>query len=1259
MISASSISAARFPGAVRFALLLLAIGQFFAFCALADLTDAGGLVTEQVAWEIGDIKADPLLDVFYVVDLSNDRILAFDASSGAITASISIGEDSTDGCLEFSIDGSKLFYSTPATSSLHKFTTGTLAFESRSLLPQPVSKFVIGSDGFVYGECSTVEQGDGIYRVSHLSSRPGVNVRVSDLTGVAGIYRNQSGTRFFLGTASDTYEIPLVDGDLLPAVYLNKTSSIDFFFQEDENVLYNMGAGDPDFEPSLQNLNSGDIDQIPLLGIYEGGIASRENATHLYTISEKPEFGVIRSLRKTDGLADREWRVDALSSGAEDEFFHAGKFEMGLTGNLLFAMTVKDGTNRLGLLRPGADPGTLAAPIDLKVLDRAYSDHIQMYWSPTADATDYEVYRRASSNPSVTTLVAITAGTEWSDFDVDTENTVSYEYWIAAKSNIETGLRSVYGRTGNVGVFGVDVHPISFASFDTFHDKIVLRWTPAGGLFGDAHTYYIDRKPEYAADSEYQRVAFVPVTQPREWSDTSVVPGQSYIYRVSGSPSNSLVKSTSTGRAATGPPPPPEYLAATDGLYPGEVSLYWGFVPGAYTFTLYRHTENDFSSATVIASGLTEPRYLDDTVGQDIRYYYWVESINPNGTSTTQAFDTGYSFSDRPISPSNLLATDGDYIDRIVLSGYAVPKGDTYDVYRSTTDDPLTASIILSDIATPTAEDLNVPLPDVVYYYWVIAKNSEGSSAFSEVADGFRARPLPGAPSGIIATFAAHPDKIVVSWNPPAEADTYTLYYSDDSDFQNATVLASGLTDTSYDDFSATAGVLRWYWVRAFNAAGGGGISESANGVRSEPVPSPPSTVTAEDSVHYGSIALTWSAVAEANSYSVYRNTTDSFGTASQMVNSLSVTSWTDTNVDESANYFYWVTGTNYGGEGSPSLSEPGSTRSIMLAVTANVSATDGTYDNRIVISWDSANDAVDYRVMRSESSEGPFSTLTTTSSTSHTDSNVVPGIQYFYTVTSIDINADSAAPSMPDAGYRSLKAPASVMVSLGRFQGLVKLSWASVEGAVLYRVFRGKDPGGGDALEVGDTTELEFMDESGTPGDSYYYFVRADSALYSSGFSTGMEGYGTIGPPFRPDAKIGKRVTSVKGDNIYVFGNAQIQKLVSKRLKKLQFALVAQNDGENEDTFLVSISKGNQLFRSIVRDSTGRNVTGAASSGLFTQVLADAAQTPFSLQVIPSKKLRGKRRKRNFTFSIRSTEDSRLTDTARATAQTAKSRSR
>ncbi len=153
----------------------------------------------------------------------------------------------------------------------------------------------------------------------------------------------------------------------------------------------------------------------------------------------------------------------------------------------------------------------------------------------------------------------------------------------------------------------------------------------------------------------------------------------------------------------------------------------------------------------------------------------------------------------------------------------------SYKVYRGTTSGGET---LLTTLGNVTSYDDNAVTNGVTYYYEVRAVNGIGEGAPSnEVSATPQAATAPGAPQNLTATGVKH-NGVRLSWSAPASdggsaISGYRIYRSTTSGAESFLVAVGNLT--TYDDTSATRGVLYYYQVTAVNSVGEGPRSNEAS----------------------------------------------------------------------------------------------------------------------------------------------------------------------------------------------------------------------------------------------------------------------------------------------------------------------------------------------------------------------------------------------------------------------------------------------
>ena len=221
-----------------------------------------------------------------------------------------------------------------------------------------------------------------------------------------------------------------------------------------------------------------------------------------------------------------------------------------------------------------------------------------------------------------------------------------------------------------------------------------------------------------------------------------------------------------------------------------------------------------------------------------------------------------------PGAPSAVTVTAGD--NETTISWGAVAGATSYNVYRSTTPGVQGTKIA----ATTTTSYVDAAAANgTTYYYQVTADNAAGEGSASAQSPGVTpAVPVvvPLAPTGLNAT--AGDAQVTLNWTPVAGARSYNVYRSTTSGSQGAKIGSS--STAQYVDTAVSNGSTYYYAVTADNAAGEGPASAPSSGVTpAAPVTVPAAPTGVNAVAGNGQVAVSWSAVAGATSYNVYRST--------------------------------------------------------------------------------------------------------------------------------------------------------------------------------------------------------------------------------------------------------------------------------------------------------------------------------------------------------------------------------------------------
>lgn len=129
------------------------------------------------------------------------------------------------------------------------------------------------------------------------------------------------------------------------------------------------------------------------------------------------------------------------------------------------------------------------------------------------------------------------------------------------------------------------------------------------------------------------------------------------------------------------------------------------------------------------------------------------------------------------------------------------------------------------------------------------------------------------------------------------------------------------------------------------------------------------------------------------------------------------------------------------------------------------------------------------------------------------------------------------------------------------------------------------------------------------------------------------------LGPPFRPDGRIGTTPSTLTGNDLYdPTGSLQRLALVAKSPRPLTWHARFENDGADSDQLGITGTAGNSLFSiTYLRRSygTSANVTAAIRTGLSENLRPGAAA---SFEIVAKPQARALGRRTSFSFSLGAT---------------------
>ncbi len=792
-------------------------------------------------------------------------------------------------------------------------------------------------------------------------------------------------------------------------------------------------------------------------------------------------------------------------------------------GNYFYWVTAVDGSGESGFSSPNSGfvsgGSNVAPPPSLSATDGAFADRVEITWPQVSGASGYFIKRNLSLDVFPAFLGQTSLGSATSFTDTTADPGVAYYYRV---TSINASLaEGPFGDPDKGFIAVTPAVPTGLAATDgAFADRVRITW--------DVHPdESITSYNVYEADSEAGTKTLIGSTTSRtdtSFDDTSGLGVTDYYWVTAVNAAGESDFSLPDTGNATGAPPAINTVDATDGAFPDKVTITWIPVSEADSYTVYR-ADTETGTKTPLASDLTSSSFDDTTAPNDEGpKYYWVTGTNVAGEGPFGTPDTGFPVAVPDSPPLNVMATDGTFGDKVVVTwdppASQIPI-DSYNVYNApaSTDTP---ELIASGIAaTETSYDHTDAVAGEPHYYWVAAVNAAGEGPLSDPDMGFAQAPSTDKPINVMATDGEFIDKVVVTWDLVADTTVthYNIYRNTTMDPPDTLIgMTQSPTENSFDDTTVTPGEVHYYVVVAVNVGGEGPFSDPESGFILGPPDVSAINVMASDGAFLDKIEVTWDAVPDIDSYKIYRAAAvDGTKEMVMEVPGTAPTTIDDTGVMAGASYYYWVTATNLAGESGFPAPDTGFV-GVPAGVVANVMATDGEFSDSVLVTWDISESADTYKIYRAPAADGTKTMLGETTSgteTGFSDTSAVPGAIGYYFVTAVNAIEESDF-GVPDRGFALgpfIDPVAGVTASNGEFQDKVSLAWQPFFGATSYDIHRSESADGvklflGNVLAPGTT----FDDLSALVNTPFYYWVTAFNAAGEGVFGAPERGFaGTL----------------------------------------------------------------------------------------------------------------------------------------------------
>ncbi|MDR0319985.1 MAG: fibronectin type III domain-containing protein, partial [Treponema sp.] len=720
----------------------------------------------------------------------------------------------------------------------------------------------------------------------------------------------------------------------------------------------------------------------------------------------------------------------------------------GLTNGTTYYVWVR-GTNASGATffrEARGTPVSTSAPTLI-----AGNTQITVGWTSIPDANHYEIFYGTDVNPPQTATQTVNAQTTSATITGLTNGT-TYYVWVRGVSYYVTLSDPATAKPiGNMGTVTVSADG----------QRLVLSWSAVAGA--DQYDVYYSTSNTMPGSSE-QTVATTTTTI------SGLTAGTTYYVWVRGKNANGAggVSAVASGRPI-GSTSAPMLVAGN-----AQITVSWTAIAEANQYEIFYGTAVtppqtadqtvNASTTTVTITGLTN----------GTSYNVWIRGRNSSGTGAYSA-----PASAKPIGNMGAVTVSADG-QQLLLSWDAVAGADQYEVYYSTTTTMPESPVQTVSTTTATITGLT---NGTTYYVWVRGKNANGTGGVSTASGK-----LIGSTSA--PTLTAGNVQITASWTAIAGADQYEVFCGIGATPPPTAAQTVNASTTTVTITGLVNGTTYNVWIRGKNSSGTGTFSDPAN---AKPIGNM-GTVTVSSGNQQ--LSLSWSAVAGADQYEVYYNTTNTMPVSPAQT--VTTTTATISGLTNGTTYYVWVKGKNANGESNVSATASGSPIGSTSAPTLIAG------NNWISVSWTAIAEANQYEVFYGTGANPPptaaqvvYAPVTLTTIT-----GLVNGTSYNVWVRGMNSSGTGAYSDPSNA--KPIGTMGTVTLSAEGQQLL--LSWYSVAGADQYEIYYSTSNARPESpVQTVSTTTATIGGL--TSGTTYYVWVKGKNANGESNVSTVASG--------------------------------------------------------------------------------------------------------------------------------------------------------
>lgn len=283
-----------------------------------------------------------------------------------------------------------------------------------------------------------------------------------------------------------------------------------------------------------------------------------------------------------------------------------------------------------------------------------------------------------------------------------------------------------------------------------------------------------------------------------------------------------------------------------------------------------------------------------------------------------------------------------------------------------------------------------------------------------------------------------------------------------------------------------------------------------------------------------GKPEITFAELPGAESYILYRATSKK-GTFKEVMTS-EAPYFEDNTAAVGKTYYYKVRAV--GRNSQSALSSYGSALCRTAQVVITASRNDAT--GKAVIRWNAVSGAKKYEVYRATSAKGTYSMIGVGTMTSFVDETATVGKRYYYKVTALGVNCETAKSSYDDT-YGKLPTPGITTGGQDLATGKPTIKWGALDGVKKYDIYRATKENGTYKKIKSGATGTTYTDASAKNNTTYFCKVVAVASNTKANSAKSAWYSVTSGNISAADAKIRKILIKMERYPNYLSYNAEL----------------------------------------------------------------------------------------------------------------------